>query len=453
MNTAQKIVTILSIIVIATATFYVAQPAKAAVTAQSLMDQIASLKAQIAVLEQQLFNIQQTQPPTWCYTFNRNLRIGEHGTAVTNLQIALSKEGLYTLTNGNASGTFDEGVASAVVAFQEKYASEILTPNGLAHGTGYVGLATRTKLNALYGCNNNGNNGRDDLVINNVSGPATIGINQTGTWMVNASDPDDNMLSYSVNWGDQVSTPSPMATSYPNTASQLATFTHVYGATGNYTITFHITDSEGNVATNTMQVSVVTQANLPPVANSQSVTVNENSSAQITLTGSDPNGNPLTYTVVSSTAHGTLSGTAPNLAYTPNANFTGNDSFMFKVNDGSVDSNNVATVSITVSPFPVTVQPVINGISGPVSLAVNQTGTWTVNATESGNNPLNYSVNWGDGLQNGIATSTSAMASSSQTATFTHMYAATGNYTVTFHVTDTTGATATSTISVMVHAY
>ena len=42
-----------------------------------------------------------------------------------------------------------------------------------------------------------------------------------------------------------------------------------------------------------------------------------------------------------------LSGTAPNLTYTPATNFVGADAFTFKANDGTVDSNN-ATVSITV---------------------------------------------------------------------------------------------------------
>src|SRR5439155_21652601 len=67
----------------------------------------------------------------------------------------------------------------------------------------------------------------------------------------------------------------------------------------------------------------------------------------VTLTASDPDGNPLTFATTSTPAHGSLSGTAPNLTYTPNAGFFGTDSFTFKANDGLLDSN-VATVSITV---------------------------------------------------------------------------------------------------------
>ncbi len=41
--------------------------------------------------------------------------------------------------------------AQAVIRFQEKYASEILAPLGLQKGTGYVGYATRTKVNQILG--------------------------------------------------------------------------------------------------------------------------------------------------------------------------------------------------------------------------------------------------------------------------------------------------------------
>src|SRR5207245_3093074 len=55
-----------------------------------------------------------------------------------------------------------------------------------------------------------------------------------------------------------------------------------------------------------------------------------------------------TFTVVVGPAHGTLSGAAPALTYTPAANYNGADSFTFKANDGSLDSN-IATVSITIN--------------------------------------------------------------------------------------------------------
>lgn len=89
--------------------------------------------------------------------------------------------------------------------------------------------------------------------------------------------------------------------------------------------------------------------NLAPTANNQSVTVQKNSSLSITLTGSDPERSPITYAIVNSPSHGVLSGTIPNLTYTPTAEFTGSDHFMFTVSDG-VSVSQKAKVSITVNP-------------------------------------------------------------------------------------------------------
>ena len=88
-------------------------------------------------------------------------------------------------------------------------------------------------------------------------------------------------------------------------------------------------------------------SNPPPVANNQAITVNKNTQQAITLTATDPNNDPLTYTVLTQPAHGTLTGTAPNLNYNPDTDYVGADSFTFKANDGTTDSN-TATVSITV---------------------------------------------------------------------------------------------------------
>lgn len=92
-----------------------------------------------------------------------------------------------------------------------------------------------------------------------------------------------------------------------------------------------------------------TRFNLQPTANDQSVTVKQNSSVSIILTGTDPEGDILTYAIVSGPSHGVFSGTVPNLTYTPTANYTGSDNFMFTVADG-VSVSQKAKVSITVNP-------------------------------------------------------------------------------------------------------
>jgi VCBS repeat-containing protein len=92
-----------------------------------------------------------------------------------------------------------------------------------------------------------------------------------------------------------------------------------------------------------------TPSNTPPTADAQSLTTDEDQPAALELSGSDPEGNALTFAVATLPANGTLSGTSPKLIYTPAANFSGTDSFTFTASDGQATSA-PATVSITVNP-------------------------------------------------------------------------------------------------------
>ena len=75
--------------------------------------------------------------------------------------------------------------------------------------------------------------------------------------------------------------------------------------------------------------------NNPPVANDASITTNEDTPFSGTLTGSDIDGDPLTFAKATDPAHGTLTvNTNGAFTYTPAANYFGPDSFTFSVNDG-----------------------------------------------------------------------------------------------------------------------
>jgi len=94
-------------------------------------------------------------------------------------------------------------------------------------------------------------------------------------------------------------------------------------------------------------VYLVRTANAPPTAESGKSATQEDTSVSITLSGSDEDGDQLTYSVLTQPSHGKLSGTAPELTYAPGVDFHGSDSFTFKVNDGRADSA-AATVTIAV---------------------------------------------------------------------------------------------------------
>ncbi len=79
-----------------------------------------------------------------------DLRYGDHGDQVKLLQSWL-KEDRVVYPEGIISGWFGPLTRAAVTRFQEKYASDILAPQGLSRGTGIVDAKTRIKLNDLYG--------------------------------------------------------------------------------------------------------------------------------------------------------------------------------------------------------------------------------------------------------------------------------------------------------------
>ncbi|HEY7543472.1 MAG TPA: Ig-like domain-containing protein [Blastocatellia bacterium] len=92
----------------------------------------------------------------------------------------------------------------------------------------------------------------------------------------------------------------------------------------------------------------------PLAAIDQSLEVAKNAYKIITLSSTLGNGKQPSYSVLTPPSHGTLSGEAPALTYTPNLNYSGPDSFTFKVSYGRASS--IGTILLDVT-----------GINGPPS--------------------------------------------------------------------------------------
>jgi hypothetical protein len=148
------------------------------------------------------------------------------------------------------------------------------------------------------------------------------------------------------------------------------TYTPNAGITGTDSFQFRVNDGQLNSAAATVSITI-TPPNTAPVATAQSVSVQSGQSLVITLSGTDADGDALTFSVVSGPAHGSLGGTAPTLVYTPAGGFTGTDSFQFIANDGR-DPSTAATVAINVLAAPmvtVTASAPAGGGGGAMDLA------------------------------------------------------------------------------------
>src|SRR5581483_10547866 len=107
-----------------------------------------------------------------------------------------------------------------------------------------------------------------------------------------------------------------------------------YSNNGVYTpsdsFTYQITDGISS-ASGTVNVTILT--NVAPTAQGQSVITVQNTPVSISVFGSDAYGGAVTYILMTSPQHGSLSGSAPDFIYTPSANYSGLDSFTFEVSN------------------------------------------------------------------------------------------------------------------------
>lgn len=108
--------------------------------------------------------------------------------------------------------------------------------------------------------------------------------------------------------------------------------------------------AEADRADNSRHLRIGLAANGIPVALAQNINTSEDTALPVVLSGSDPDSDAITgYTVTVQPTRGSLSGTAPNLTYTPNADYNGSDSFRYTVTDARGGVSSAAEVSISIA--------------------------------------------------------------------------------------------------------
>ena len=213
---------------------------------------------------------------------------------------------------------------------------------------------------------------------------------------------------------------------------------------GTDTFTFEATDDRTfrrNVATATITVNAVNDA---PVANDVTASMNENKEftrlmpVTITLDATDVEGDDLTYSIVGTPSNGTLGSITNNqVIYTPSQDWNGEDTFTYKANDGTDDSN-TATVTVTVNA--VNDAPVTTDQSA--STNEDTAVEITLTATDVENDNLTFTI------VSDVSNGTTSL--SGATVTYTPDSNWNGTDTFTFKANDGTDDSNTSTITITV---
>lgn len=228
-----------------------------------------------------------------------------------------------------------------------------------------------------------------------------------------------------------------------NTALDGLTFTPNADFNGAATLMIAIDDNGntggGGSQNDSENVTVtVTAGNDAPVANADAYSVAEDGTLNLAAAGvlandTDVEGNPLTAALLAGPSNGTLTlNPDGSFSYTPNASFFGADSFTYRANDGTADSN-VATVSLTVTAVN---DPPVAAADGA---AVAEGGSVVVNLAANDSDPDNAldltSIQIVSGPANG-----SVVVNGDGTVTYTHDGSETLADSFTYTLRDASGA-------------
>jgi hypothetical protein len=262
-------------------------------------------------------------------------------------------------------------------------------------------------------------------------GNKTVNENAALTFTVSAADPDGDTLTYSASNIPSGSTFTPSTRTFSWTPS--------YTQAGTYAnVSFSVTDG---ALTDSENITItVNNVNRPPVlGNIGNKTVTAGQLLQFTVSATDPDGNPLTYSVSNLPSGATFTPSTRTFSWTPSANQTGSYSNVrFQVSDGSLtDYENISiTVTVAANQAPVLTNP------GNKSVNEGATLTFTISATDANRDSLTYSAS---NIPSG-ATFTPA----TRTFSWTPSYSQVGTYAnVRFSVTDSVlGDSETITITV-----
>ncbi len=259
-------------------------------------------------------------------------------------------------------------------------------------------------------------------------GNQSVNEGQSLSFTVSATDPNSTNLTYSASG-------LPTGASF-NTSTHTFSWTPTYSQAGSYNVTLAVSDgSLSDSETITITVSNVDRA--PVLAAISNQTVNEGANLSFSISGSDPDGDPLSYSAGGLPAGATFSATNQVFSWTPTYSQAGNYNVTFTVSDGTLSASQTVNIAV----LNVNRPPVLSPISNQ-TVNENQALTFTISGTDPDGNALTYSAS---GLPGGAS-----FNSSTRTFSWTPSYSQAGSYNVAFAVSDGT-LTASQTVAITVN--
>mgnify|MGYP001036238789 CR=1 FL=1 len=255
----------------------------------------------------------------------------EDEDTLTFVLVSSPTNGLLTWTPPNVTYTPDIGFVGT-----DSFEYKVIDDPGESSNTGTVTITVNEVSNPPTAINLSNNVMDENAGINALVGILSTvdpDLYDTFTYTLVTGAGDDDNASFTLQ-GDQL----------------LALESFDYETKDTYTIRVRSTDQDGLWVEQSFVITVM-DVNEAPVAISKSVSTEVETQLNVLLEATDEDDDLLSYYIVSLPQRGTLTGTAPNMVYTPDIGFTGQDSFTFIANDGEKISD-IATITIQVEEAP-----------------------------------------------------------------------------------------------------
>ncbi|MBN1409089.1 MAG: tandem-95 repeat protein [Calditrichaceae bacterium] len=161
--------------------------------------------------------------------------------------------------------------------------------------------------------------------------------------LVGSDEDTDNTLTYSA---DNL----PSGTSL-NSSSGEFTWKPTFTQAGDYSVTFKLSDGKETVS-QTAEIKVNNVNRAPKISGSTSETVEVGSAVQVSFSGSDPDGDDLTFECGNLPSGADFDGNSGQFSWTPSDDQVGEYALVVKVSDGTDEASTRCTITVKAKPVP-----------------------------------------------------------------------------------------------------